>query len=407
MTLAGSGSMPAIEPQAAAHSARLSERIDEAIAQAGGWIPFSRYMQLALYEPGLGYYSAGAVKFGAAGDFVTAPELSPFFARACAQVFDRLLRALGGGDWLELGPGSGRFAADALIAMQSMQTPLQQARLLEVSADLRAVQQARLSNASLPMTWLDCIPKEFSGVMFGNEVMDALPCERFVVRDGQFWRLGVGRAARSAVDAVPTFEWRMRPADGACADDDAFQTHAADLTRWLISRGALAATRLPEAYCGEWHPALSAWVQTLADSLSAGAVVLADYGLPRQQLYHPDRVTGSLRCHHRHHAHADPFLWPGLTDITSWVDFTAVAEAGLAAGLHLAQFTTQTAFLLGSGLIPSPTTPHEAQGLRQLLLPGEMGEAVKFMVLTRDPALADCLAAPDFVTQDLRDSLLL
>lgn len=407
MTLAASGSMPLVEPQAAVHSLRLSERIAEVIAQAGGWIPFSRYMQIALYEPGLGYYSAGAVKFGASGDFVTAPEISPFFATACARVFDRLLRAIGGGDWLELGPGSGRFAVDVLHAMRALQTPVRQAGLLEVSADLRAVQQAALSTAPIPVTWFDHLPKEFSGVMFGNEVMDALPCERFVVRGGQFWRLGVGQTAQSRSERSPTFEWRARPADGACNDDAVFQAHMAQLAEWVSARGGLAAAQWPDGYCGEWHPALSAWVKTLADSLSAGALVLADYGLPRQQLYHPDRVTGSLRCHHRHHAHADPFLWPGLTDITAWIDFTTVAEAGLAAGLHCAQFTTQTAFLLASGSNLSPATPREAQGLRQLLLPGEMGEAIKFMVLTRDPAIVASHEGPGFALQDLRDSLLL
>lgn len=406
MTIAGAGSMPPVTPVERAHSDRVRTRIAERIAEAGGWISFADFMQSALYEPGLGYYSAGAVKFGAAGDFVTAPEISPFFAQACARVFDRILNRLGSGELLELGPGSGRFAAVAMAEMHAQQTPITAYKFLEISADLRAQQRLLLVDTPYRTEWLDDIPREFTGVMFGNEVIDAMPCERFVIRDGEFWRLGVGCDTNSL--QTPAFEWRVRPADGACADDESFTARATALGEWLRSEGELTGEQsLPEGYCGEWHPHLSAWVSTMANSLDRGALILADYGLPRQQLYHPDRMTGSLRCHHRHHAHADPFLWPGLTDITAWVDFTAVAEAGLAAGLQLAQFTTQTAFLLESGLAATPANSRESQGLRQLLMPGEMGESVKFMVLTREPAWLETPGVQSISLQDLRDSLRL
>lgn len=415
--------MPSVSAEEANHSTRLRARIAEQIAEARGWISFADYMQTVLYEPGLGYYSAGAIKLGEQGDFVTAPELSPFFAHACARTFDRCLRTLADGEGeqgaiLEFGPGSGKFATQALTAMQSWQTPLQSYQLLEVSADLRAIQQKQLAGAPCPVTWLDRLPKEFTGVMFGNEVIDAMPAERFVIRNGEFWRLGVGCRARTASSAELEFEWRARPADGACADDGWFSAYADRLQDWLRSRGALTAEKpLPEGYCGEWHPALAAWVHAIAESLTRGVVILADYGLPRQQLYLADRSSGSLRCHQRHYAHGDPFLWPGLTDITTWVDFTAVAEAAVEAGLQLAQFTTQASFLLSSGASFVPASPSEAQGLRQLLLPGEMGEAVKFMVLTRDFSLIEALAdernaaesgvMSSLAWQDLRGSLLL
>lgn len=398
--------MPDVTPAEAEHSLLLKRRIAEAMANAGGWLSFEQYMRLALYEPGLGYYSAGAVKFGESGDFITAPEISPFFARACAQFFDRSLRALGGGDLLELGPGSGRFAVDAILAMQELKTPLSRYQMLEVSADLRARQQALLQQMPVQTDWLCTLPIDFSGVIFGNEVIDALPCDRFVIRSGEMWRLGVGQMEAEQADQSIAFEWRARRADGRCAGDEEFLIQTDRLCRswgsWDLSP---AAETLPDGYCGEWQPTLAAWIAALAQSLSAGALVLADYGLPRNQLYHPDRVVGSLRCHQRHHAHTDPFLWPGLVDITSWVDFTAVAEAAMAAGLTVSAFTTQMGFLLASGADATPHNAREAQGLRQLLLPGEMGEAIKFIVLSRDLDLTEYFAQDLLVRQDLRDSL--
>ncbi|MFM7706929.1 MAG: SAM-dependent methyltransferase, partial [Gammaproteobacteria bacterium] len=235
-----------------------------------------------------------------------------------------------------------------------------------------------------------------------------LPCERFVMQGGAAWRLGVGRATGAARDDVPVFEWRARPADGACAGDAAF---AAAMAQRLDDLAAAGVT-LPEGCCGEFHPQLAAWVASLAEVLESGLLLFIDYGLPRRQLLNPDRAMGSLRCHYRHHAHGDPFFWPGLQDITAWVDFTALAEAGVAAGLEVAGFTTQAGYLLGGGVEARlaarlAAAPGEvaraqlAQGVRRLLLPGEMGEAVKVMALAKD-----CEALPTaFALQDLRRGL--
>jgi SAM-dependent MidA family methyltransferase len=408
-------SLPSPGAEALAHSAQLAALIGVQIRAGGGWISFAEYMRLALYAPGLGYYSAGAAKFGGAGDFVTAPLLSPLFSRVVARRLGAWLAATGTTELLEFGPGTGRFAADALPILGAA-SPLRRYRLLEVSADLRARQQQLLQGAVRELEWLDRLPDGFAGVVFANEILDALPCERFTVHDGEWWRLGVGLSTDGG------FEWRKRPPDGACADDPAFVIAAAHRRTQLAARGV----ELPEGCCGEWQAGLDGWFAALAASLHRGVVLLADYGLPRRQLLHPDRMQGSLRCHYRHHAHGDPFFLPGLGDITAWVDFTAVAEAAVQAGFQVAGFTTQTAFLLAAGIEDElrraadpldatdprdPTAPLDstdprylalARGVQRLLLPGEMGEAVKFMLLTRRP---DDLPAGGDAAFGLRDLL--
>lgn len=405
--------LPAPTEDALAHSAALRARIVERIAEAGGWISFADYMQLALYAPGLGYYSAGAVKFGDDGDFVTAPMISPLFSRTCARTLSRWLGVTGTTDILEFGPGTGQFAADALDVLSETDSPLRRYMLLEVSGDLRARQAERLRSraahgekTNISIDWLDRLPVGFSGAIFANEVLDALPCERFVVRGDDWWRLGVGVGAEG-------LEWRVRPADGAAPGDLAFSAMASARIKELSA----AEMTLEEGYCGEWHPLLDAWLSSLAASMDRGVVLLADYGLPRLQLLHPDRTRGSLRCHYRHHAHGDPFLFPGLSDITTWVDFSAVAESAIRAGFQVAGFTTQTAFLMGAGIEQElsvfaagldPADPRYvsmARGTRTLLLPGEMGESVKFMLLTRNLAEGALENDPAFALRDLRDSL--
>ena len=414
MTRFGGGgpTLPSPAPEALAHSACLSAVVRERIGAAGGWMSFAEYMRLALYAPGLGYYSAGAVKFGVEGDFVTAPLISPLFSRVCARRIGAWLAASGTGEVLEFGPGTGRFAADALAVLDVPGSPLRRYRLLEVSADLRQRQRQLLQSAPSPragveLEWLDSLPAHFEGVVFANEILDALPCERFTVRDGEWWRLGVG------LSAAGEFEWRIRPADGACEDDAAFAAAVARRREDLESAGI----ELPEGCCGEWQVDLEGWFAALAGTLARGVVLLSDYGLPRRQLLHPDRMQGSLRCHYRHHAHGDPFLLPGLCDITAWVDFTAVAEAATQAGFGVAGFTTQAGFLLGAGIedelreagaaidAADPRYLELARGAQRLLLPGEMGEAVKFMLLTRpadDPLLS---GDPALGWRDLRSSL--
>jgi SAM-dependent MidA family methyltransferase len=349
------------------------------LAASGGALSFARFVELALYAPGLGYYSAGAAKFGAEGDFVTAPEHGPLFARCVGRYCERVLAELaadgadpycadqGRGEILELGGGTGAFAADLLESLAARNALPARYRILEVSADLRARQQDRI--AALPpavadrVEWLDALPETpFRGVIFGNEVLDALPFERVAYTADGPVRLGVRAAGEG-------FDWARLPLDPALAA--ALARVEADLER-----------RPAPGYQTELCPGLAGWLAAVATPLEAGVVVLVDYGLPRRAYYHPERDRGTLRCHYRHRAHDDPFLWPGLQDITAWVDFTAVADAGLAAGLRLLGLTTQAAFLLESGAAEL-AGPEDAAAARRLLLPGEMGEGFKVIGFAR------------------------
>lgn len=370
--------LPPPAAEALERSAALEALIVEEIVRAGGAIGFNRFMELALYAPGLGYYSGGATKLGPAGDFVTAPELSPLFGRCVARQVREVLAALGGGAVLELGGGTGALAEAALAeaagwSEYGSDDPLEW-YMLEPSAELRDRQRARLGTR---VQWQDALPRGFRGVILANEVADALPVERFTIHGGTPRRLGVARGTAG-------FAWTLLPPDEA-------------LTAVV---GALEAARgapFAEGYTSEFSPWLQPWLRSLADSLEAGLVLVLDYGLPRRELYAPDRVAGTLRCHYRHRAHDDPFLWPGLQDLTAWVDFTALAEAGVGAGLTLEGFTTQAAFLAGTGMDALlAAAPRDAAGLqlvqqaKRLLLPGEMGESFRVLGLGRglEPALS-------------------
>ena len=378
----------------AAHAERVLRLIRERIAAAGGWLPFSTFMELALYAPGLGYYSAGSVKLGAAGDFVTAPEVSDLFSACVARQCAPVLATTGGGV-LELGAGTGRMAGTVLETLDALGALPDRYLILEVSADLRERQQARL--AALPgklrerVQWLDRLPeKPVRGVLLANEVLDALPVERFVVRARAMRALGVSLGPDDMLIA------REHPAD-----------------RELAAAGAALLEALPhslpEGYVSELSLRVAPWLAALGERFAQGVMLLFDYGLPRAQLYHPQRTQGTLRCHARHSAHDDPFVDVGLQDITAWVDFTAVAEAASDAGLDVLGFTTQAAFLLGTGIesLVAAGEPSAVERARRageacrLLLPGEMGEAFKVMALGvgYDRALAG------FEVRDLRDSL--
>jgi len=383
--------LPAPPADALEISNRLGRLIRDRIDAAGGWISFAAYMDLALYAPGLGYYSAGSRKFGAAGDFVTAPELSPYFAASLARVADETLAACGGGEVLEIGAGTGRMAADMLTAMRR---PPSRYRILEVSAQLRERQRRTLADRAPRLAdrveWLDQWPAEpVTGLVLANEVLDALPVERFVVEQGRVHALGVAAAPGG-------FCWASRPAPPAM----------------LARVGDIAASLgrdWPPAYVSEYCPMLPGWIRGLGEALGHGLALLIDYGLPRREFYHPQRDGGTLNCHYRHRVHDDPFLWPGLQDLTAWVDFTAVAEAAAGTGMELAVYTTQAQFLLAAGI--SELAGHsggdalriarDAAGLRQLLLPGEMGERFKVMAFTRGLARPPASVAG----RDLRDRL--
>jgi SAM-dependent MidA family methyltransferase len=354
---------PAPAPEALARSDGLVARVRDEIVRAGGAISFSQFMELALYAPGLGYYSGGATKLGPAGDFVTAPEVSALFGRCIARQALEALAAIGGGEVLELGGGTGALAEAALAETGDDLAWT----MLEPSPELRERQRARLGDR---VRWRDTLPREFRGVIIANEVADALPVERFTIHDGEPRRLGVRRDGAG-------LEWTLLPPEPAFAG----VVHALEIE---LGRA------FPEGYRSEFAPMLQPWVQSLADSLAAGLLLIVDYGLPRRELYAAERTDGTLICHYRHRAHGDPFLWPGLQDISAWVDFTAIAEAGTAAGLTLEGFTTQAAFLSGNGLDEMlQAAGNDAAGIRlaqqakRLLLPGEMGERFRVIGLSR------------------------
>jgi len=381
--------MPALDAAQRAQSAALRKVLAERIEAGGGWIPFDEYLDLLLYAPGLGYYSAGAAKLGAAGDFTTAPELSGLFGACIARQCAPLLR--GGGEVLELGAGSGALAEVLLARLAALGAAPDHYFILETSADLRQRQQQRLGQ--LPpelhsrLRWLDRLPTGgLRGLILANEVADALPFQCFAVTADGFAERGV------ALDAQGELGWKERPA-------------AAALRAELAKLASTLGQPLPLDYRSELCLRLGPWIGGLSAALNQGWLLLFDYGLGQSELYHPQRVTGTLRCHYRHRAHDDPFLYPGLQDVTAWVDFTRLAEAAADAGLTVAGYCTQAAFLLGAGidaeLEAAGSTAERAQRAseaRQLLMPGEMGESFKVMALTRG-AVEDPTA---FGLQDLR-----
>ncbi len=388
--------MPAsLTPGQAEQSQRVEALIRRHITGAGGWIDFEAFMELALYAPGLGYYSAGSTKLGSDGDFVTAPELSELFSRCVARQCAEILAHIGGGDIVEFGAGTGRMAAAVLRELADLGASPDRYAIVEVSADLKARQQERIGR--LPpalagrVTWLDRWPATpVRGVVLANEVLDSLACQRFVLRSGGVQALGVGLAP--ADGRLIELE---RPADArlAAACEGVFR----DLPR-----------PLPEGYRSELCLRVEPWIRGVGDCLERGALLILDYGLPRSHYYHPERLEGTLRCHFRHRAHDDPLVYVGVQDITAWVDFTRVAEAAEEAGLDVLGFATQAAFLLGTDIEALVAEPRDAAGrariaseARRLLLPGEMGEAFKVMALGRG-----CSSAlRGFAHQDLRASL--
>lgn len=365
--------LPAPSPEAAAHSARLTALIAAEIAGRGGWIDFARFMELALYAPGLGYYAAGAQKFGSAGDFVTAPEMTGLFAQALAAQVAQI-QALSAPQVLEVGAGSGRLAADLLQALEALAALPTRYRILELSGDLRQRQQETLAR-SVPhllhrVEWLDRLPEKFAGVVVANELLDAMPVHIAAWRDEAIFERGV------SITAAGDFCWQERPAAGDV----------------LIAAQALGANyALPPGYESEISLAAPRWAAEWGHILTCGAMLLIDYGFPQREYYHPQRGCGTLMCHYRHLAHTDPFFLPGLQDITAHVDFTALIAAAHPTGLALLGYSSQANFLNNCGildcltrLVPgSPAYLRAAGAVNKLLLPHEMGELFKVIALGR------------------------
>ncbi|MBN3849249.1 class I SAM-dependent methyltransferase [Paraburkholderia sp. Ac-20342] len=384
-------SLPAPGPSALAQSEALIAQIRAELDAAGGWLPFDRYMERALYAPGLGYYSGGARKFGLRGDdgsdFVTAPELSPLFAATLACPVAEALRTSGTREVMEFGAGTGKLAAgllNALDALGAAGAEFDRYSIVDLSGELRERQRETIAAAApallAKVRWLDALPERFEGVVIGNEVLDAMPVRLFAHRGGVWHERGVA--------------WR----DGAFAFDDRPVAAAEDLARLA----EIDATRdtLGEDYLTETHEAASAFTRTICAMLARGAILLIDYGFPRHEYYHGQRAQGTLMCHYRHRAHGDPFLYPGLQDITAHVEFTGIAEAGVETGADLLGFTSQARFLMNAGITealgeidPADTARFlpAANAVQKLLSEAEMGELFKVIAFSR--GLDDTLRA--------------
>lgn len=370
--------LPDPDAPSAEHSRRVAGYIENRIAEGGGSISFAQFMQHALYAPGLGYYSAGTTKFGAAGDFVTAPEVSGVFGRIVARQSAEVLAQVDDGDVLEFGAGSGKLAADVMLELERLGAAPRRYRILEVSPDLAERQKTRLAR-DIPqlvdrVEWLDRLPADHRGVVLANEVLDAMPFERFArtedgclqqrvaFEDGAF-RMCTAPAPRLLADAVAHIE--------------------ASLER-----------RLEPGYVSEVSPAVHGWIRDVAAMLREGCLLLFDYGGSRAEMYADDRSGGWLRCHYRHRGHSDPFALVGIQDITSWVDFTGVAEAAVDSGLEISGYQPQSTFLAGGGLDLEMQAFGElsvdeqlalSDEIKTLTLPGEMGENIKCIGLATGP----------------------
>jgi SAM-dependent MidA family methyltransferase len=373
----------------------MRRRLAAEIAAAGGALPFDRYMETALYAPGLGYYMNQRSKLGEAGDFVTAPEVSALFGRCVARQVSECLHKLGGGDVLEVGAGSGRLAADLLLELEARGVLPGRYCILELSPSLKQAQRETLQAAAPHLLdrvhWLGGMPlKRFSGVLIGNELLDAMPVHRFRRRAGAWQELAVSGDETALHDA-----WGPVRSPGLARVLDAL---------WQGEDEA------PDGYSSEVNMRLAPWLRAVAAGMTRGYLLLIDYGYTRREYYHPERRQGTLLCHFRHRAYADPYRLPGLQDMTANVDFTALAQAAVDAGFALAGYTTQAHFLIDSGLDellhdadPDDVKDHlqRMQGVKKLTLPSEMGERFKVMALAReaDPVLSG------FRSRDLRDRL--
>ncbi len=363
-------SLPIPSTQAQAQSAELTHCIQKAIATQGGWIDFATFMHMALYTPGLGYYSGGVQKFGKKGDFVTAPEISPLFARTLARQAAQVL-AETKGDILELGAGTGRLAADLLLELAAHHQLPAHYYILEVSDYLRQVQREVLAEW-LPqeifarVAWLDSLPQQFVGMMLGNEVLDAIPVHLIHKQHGQLFERGVIWNGN--------FAWQDRALAQGVLNEKVSTYH------------------LPDDYLTEFNPASVGLINSLAASLKSGVILMLDYGFGVSEYYHPLRNQGTLMCHYQHYAHSNPLVYVGLQDITAHVNFTEIAEAGVAHGLSVA-YTNQASFLMNCGVLDilSKVSPSDVAlyaplvaAAQKLLSPAEMGELFKVIALSKD-----------------------
>ncbi len=380
MALTSHLNLPIPDASAQNRSKNLTTLIQQKIIDAGGWIDFYTFMQMALYTPALGYYSGGALKFAdnqkGGGDFVTAPQISPLFARTLAMQAAQVLHETQGSNLvsniLELGAGTGKLAADLLLELQRLNQLPSQYYILEVSDYLRQIQLEKLQ-ALLPVelfnrvTWLNKLPTDFVGLIVGNEVLDAIPVHLIYQNEQGWFERGVA------------FE-------GTFIRQDKPLSHA-DLIKQVSTY------TLPNDYLTEVCPAANGLIASLAQSLKQGAILMLDYGFGAAEYYHPQRNTGTLMCHYQHQAHSNPLIYVGLQDITAHVNFTAIAESGLENGLSLAGYCNQASFLMNCGMLEilNETSPNDiaqymplASAAQKLLSPAEMGELFKVIALSKE-----------------------
>lgn len=363
--------LPEPSADALAASRALQDLIAADIARHSGWIPFARYMELALYAPGLGYYSGGAAKLGKDGDFTTAPEITPLFGAAMARAASRLL-AHTAPQMMEFGAGTGKLARDILTELRDMGIVLDRYCIVELSGELRARQEKLLRDFP-EVVWLDALPQAFSGVAIGNEVLDAMPVH-LVTRTDDGWR------ERGVALYGNALSFEDRPCD-----------------RSLLAQ-IPGADDLSAGYLTEVHPVACGFMRSLAASLKSGAAqsghgaaaILVDYGFPAREYYLAQREQGTLMCHYRHHAHPDPFYLPGLQDITAHIDFSAVTQSAAQGGVELLGYTSQAAYLIEAGIgdLLLRTSPGDvmrylpqANAVQKLLSPAEMGELFKVLTI--------------------------
>ena len=366
--------LPAPTPEALLASQTLCQHIAEQIDAAGGWISFADFMRHAMYTPGLGYYSGGATKFGGAGDFVTAPEISPLFGGSVAATVAHVL-AETGGQVLEIGAGTGQLAAQILAELERRNALPEHYAILELSGQLRERQRQTLHtlvpHLAAKVLWLDELPSDFVGVMLGNEVLDAMPCEL------------VQYAAENNSDG----EWQQR---GVSVGQNGFAMQNRPLTDAKLLAACAPLPQIP-LYTTEIHLEAQGFIAALATSLKLGMILLIDYGFPANEYYHPERSMGTLIGHYRHHTIHEPFFYPGLTDLTCHVDFTAMYTAADLHGLSLEGYTPQASFLLDAGILqlaeqlPTSSLAYmkNAAAIQKLTTHAEMGEIFKVIAFSK------------------------
>ncbi len=387
--------LPEPDLNARQRSEHLSALIKQACVEQGGYIRFSEYMQRALYTPLLGYYSSGTRKFGQQGDFITAPEVSPLFAQCLARQLAEIFSCLDNPGVLEFGAGSGVLAVDLLLALEQLDALPEHYYILELSAELQQRQRQLLTEKAAHLyarvSWLERLPAQpLNAVVIANEVLDAMPVECFAIKNNEVQTMLIQLEDDELVSAFIK------------ADESCQQT-----LRQIEQR---IENRFPINYCSEYNPALQSWLQGVYQSINAGVVLLIDYGYHAKEYYHPDRLNGTLMCYYQHSVNSDALWYPGLQDITAFVDFTDVAYSAVAAGFAVSGYTSQAAFLLATGLSDLHTEQVTdnvqqqivlSQQIKTLTLPSEMGERFKVMALAKNFDAPLC----GFALQDYRNRL--